>query len=86
MATRLGADVGEEDRADATPQRRSAVAAVLPVRQHRDHYARVRIDAEVAVRAELGAVKDRLATVERIVTDDSRRLTQEIEGLRGPTN
>ncbi|HEY9554675.1 hypothetical protein [Allosphingosinicella sp.] len=38
------------------------------------------------LRAELGAVKDRLATVERIVTDDSHRLTQEIESLRGPTN
>jgi predicted metal-binding membrane protein len=34
------------------------------------------------LRAELGAVKDRLANVERIVTDDSHRLTQEIESLR----
>src|SRR4028119_142319 len=34
------------------------------------------------LRAELGAVKDRLAVVERIVTDDSHRLTQEIESLR----
>lgn len=33
------------------------------------------------LRAELGAVKDRLVTVERIVTDESHRLTQEIEGL-----
>ena len=31
------------------------------------------------LRAELGSIKDRLATVERIVTDDSHRLTQEIE-------
>jgi hypothetical protein len=38
------------------------------------------------LRAELGAVKDRLATVERIVTDDSHRLTQEIEALRLPRN
>ena len=38
------------------------------------------------LRAELGSIKDRLATVERIVTDDSHRLTQEIENLRGPTN
>ena len=38
------------------------------------------------LRAERGAIKDRLATVERIVTDDSHRLTQEIESLRGPTN
>jgi hypothetical protein len=38
------------------------------------------------LRAELGAVKDRLATVERIVTDDSHRLTQEIDALRLPKN
>ena len=38
------------------------------------------------LRAELGAMKDRLANVERIVTDDSHRLTHEIEALRGPTN
>jgi len=34
------------------------------------------------LRAELGSVKDRLANVERIVTDDGHRLTQEIEALR----
>ncbi|HEX8527206.1 hypothetical protein [Allosphingosinicella sp.] len=34
------------------------------------------------LKAELGSVKDRLANVERIVTDDSHRLTQEIESLR----
>ena len=34
------------------------------------------------LRAELGSVKDRLANVERIVTDDSHRLTQDIEALR----
>jgi len=38
------------------------------------------------LRAELGSVKDRLANVERIVTDDSHRLTQEIEALRIPKN
>lgn len=38
------------------------------------------------LRAEIGAIKDRLATVERIVTDDSHRLTQEIEALRMPKN
>ncbi len=38
------------------------------------------------LRAELGSVKDRLATVERIITDDSHRLTQEIEALRIPRN
>jgi hypothetical protein len=38
------------------------------------------------LRAELGSIKDRLATVERIVTDDSHRLAQEIETLRAPRN
>ena len=38
------------------------------------------------LRAELGAVKDRLANVERIVTDDSHRLSQEIESLRVTRN
>lgn len=38
------------------------------------------------LRAELGAIKDRLATVERIVTDGSHRLTSEIEALRLPKN
>ncbi|HYJ31220.1 MAG TPA: hypothetical protein VEW25_12880 [Allosphingosinicella sp.] len=38
------------------------------------------------LRAELGSVKDRLANVERIVTDDSHRLTQEIDALRLPKN
>jgi len=40
----------------------------------------------VQLRAELGSVKDRLATVERIVTDGSFRLENEIEQLRGPKN
>ena len=38
------------------------------------------------LRAELGSIKDRLANVERIVTDDSHRLTHEIEALRVPKN
>jgi hypothetical protein len=36
------------------------------------------------LRAELGSVKDRLANVERIVTDDSHRVSAEIEKLRLP--
>ena len=36
------------------------------------------------LRAELGSVKDRLANVERIVTDSSHLLDQEIERLRKP--
>jgi len=38
------------------------------------------------LRAELGSVKDRLANVERIVTDSSQLLDREIEQLRGPAN
>jgi hypothetical protein len=34
------------------------------------------------LRAELSSVKDRLANVERIVTDESHRLTHEIDSLR----
>ena len=34
------------------------------------------------LRAELGSVKDRLANVERIVTDSSHALDREIEALR----
>lgn len=33
------------------------------------------------LRAEIGSVKDRLATIERIVTDDSTRLAREIDSL-----
>jgi hypothetical protein len=38
------------------------------------------------LRAELGSIKDRLANVERIVTDSGTRLANEIEALRGPAN
>jgi hypothetical protein len=38
------------------------------------------------LRAELGSVKDRLANVERIVTDSSHSLDREIEQLRGKNN
>ena len=38
------------------------------------------------LRAELGSVKDRLAVVERIVTDEGHRISTEIEALRRPAN
>jgi hypothetical protein len=38
------------------------------------------------LRAELSSIKDRLVSVEKIVVDDTHRLTAEIEALRGPTN
>ena len=38
------------------------------------------------LRAQLGSIKDRLATVEPILTDDGHRLTQKIEAVRLPKN
>ena len=38
------------------------------------------------LRAELGSMKDRLANVERIVTDGAHALDREIEQLRGRAN
>src|SRR6478735_2954704 len=38
------------------------------------------------LRAELGSIKDRLANVERIVTDGAHSLDREIEQLRGKSN
>ncbi|MEG3085871.1 hypothetical protein [Sphingomonas sp. PB4P5] len=38
------------------------------------------------LRAEMGSIKDRLAVVERIVTDGSHLLDREIEQLRRPAN
>ena len=38
------------------------------------------------LRAELGSIKDRLNNVEKIVVDDSHRLSVEIEALKTPVN
>lgn len=38
------------------------------------------------LRAEIGSMKDRLAVVERIVTDEGHRVAREIESLRGHVN
>lgn len=38
------------------------------------------------LRAEMGSIKDRLANVERIVTDGAHSLDREIEQLRGTRN
>jgi hypothetical protein len=38
------------------------------------------------LRAELGSIKDRLNSVEKIVVEDSHKLGAEIEALRGPAN
>ena len=38
------------------------------------------------LRAELGSIKDRLVSIEKIVVEDTHRLSADIEALRGPTN
>jgi hypothetical protein len=38
------------------------------------------------LRAELGSIKDRLVSVEKIVVEDSHKLSADIEALRGPAN
>ena len=57
--------------------------AVYP-KKNEEVIERVRLLSQenAQLRAEMGAVKDRLANVERIVTDDAHRLTQEIDALR----
>lgn len=51
-----------------------------------DHEAKQRVtlltQENAELRAELGAVKDRLTNVERIVTDGSYQLSNEIDSLR----
>lgn len=51
-----------------------------------DHEAKQRVtlltQENAELRAELGSVKDRLANVERIVTDGSYQLSSEIDSLR----
>ena len=61
--------------------------AIYPMKNE-ETVERVRLLSQenAQLRAELGSVKDRLANVERIVTDGSISLTNEIESLRGPTN
>ncbi len=57
--------------------------AVYP-KTTREDSERIRLLSQenAALRAELGSVKDRLANVERIVTDSGYRLTHQIEALR----
>ena len=62
--------------------------AVYPKKMSEEAMERIKLlsTENAQLRAELGAMKDRLVNVERIVTDDGHRLTQEIESLRRPTN
>lgn len=52
---------------------------------HTDKEAQERIklltSENAQLRAEIGSIKDRLATVERIVTDEGSRLAREIDSL-----
>lgn len=61
--------------------------AVYP-KQDAEAMERIRLLSQenAQLRAELGSVKDRLANVERIVTDSAVTLDREIEQLRGKTN
>ena len=61
--------------------------AVYP-RKSEETTERVRLLSQenAQLRAELGSIKDRLATVERIVTDGSHQLDREIEQLRVKAN
>jgi hypothetical protein len=47
-----------------------------------DHRVALLTQESAALQAELGAVKDRLANIERIVTDSGFHLTHEIDRLR----
>lgn len=61
--------------------------AVYP-RKNEEAIERIKLLSQenAQLRAELGSIKDRLANVERIVTDSSHSLDREIEQLRGRTN
>jgi len=58
----------------------------LPLHPKKDEEAQERIrlltTENAQLRAEVGSVKDRLAVVERIVTDDGTRLAREIDNLQ----
>lgn len=58
----------------------------LPLHPKKDDEAKERIrlltQENAQLRAEVGSVKDRLAVIERIVTDDGTRLAKEIDNLQ----
>lgn len=62
--------------------------AVYPKKMDEEHVERIKLISQenAQLRAELGSVKDRLANVERIVTDGSSQLANEIEALRRLSN
>ncbi len=58
--------------------------AVYPKNDQAVERVRLLTQENAELRAELGSMKDRLANVERIVTDSGYHLTSEIDRLRDP--
>lgn len=58
--------------------------AIYPKKMNEEAVERIKLLSQenAQLRAEMGSVKDRLANVERIVTDESHRLAHDIESLR----
>jgi hypothetical protein len=57
--------------------------ALHPIRsQETEERVRLLTTENAQLRAELGSIKDRLANVERIVTDEGSRLAREIDQLQ----
>ncbi|MBH5323215.1 MULTISPECIES: hypothetical protein [Aurantiacibacter] len=56
--------------------------AVYPKSAENEERVKLLTQENAQLRAELGSMKDRLANVERIVTDSGYQLTHEIESLR----
>lgn len=68
---------------------RHRIAEVRAGNAHRPDAAReteLLSQENAGLRSKIGRLEERLSVLERIVTDDSHRLTQEIEALRLPTN
>ncbi|GGD56325.1 hypothetical protein GRI62_02865 [Erythrobacter arachoides] len=57
--------------------------AVYPKGSESEERVKLLTQENAQLRAELGSIKDRVANVERIVTDSGYHLTHEIESLRG---
>ncbi len=57
--------------------------AVYPKSAENEERVKLLSQENAALRAELGSIKDRMANVERIVTDSGYQLTHDIESLRG---
>lgn len=60
--------------------------AVYPKNDQAVERVRLLSQENAQLRAELGSIKDRLANVERIVTDSSHALDREISALRTQAN